>query len=139
MPANRPTSSSSAKRFFAATLAGLTAPLLVVFALAICFGNLPTASNLLSLLPLSAMFSLLSVAPWFVLKNEDVATRWFVSILIPVGLAVDASALMMLLEYHNHTAATAMHYDGWFVLANGIWAMVVSLSAASVSYKLQKT
>ncbi|CAN5232117.1 hypothetical protein BH11CYA1_BH11CYA1_35760 [soil metagenome] len=142
MSANSTNTLSSAKRFFAATLAGMAAPLLVVTLLALCFGKPPTAALLLSLLPLSAMFSLLSVAPWFILKNEQITTRWFVSLLIPVGLAVDASALMMLLEYHAHasgansgaSAATSLHYDGMFVVANGIWAMVVSLAAAGLSH-----
>ncbi|MFA6210717.1 MAG: hypothetical protein WC714_14900 [Candidatus Obscuribacterales bacterium] len=131
-------STSPAKRFFAATLAGIAAPLVVITALAICFGNLPTAANLLGLLPLSLMLSLLSVAPWFILQREALATRWFVSIVIPVGLAIDASAILMLLEAHSnsYSSAAVTHYNGWFVVGNGIWAMVVSLAAASVSHWL---
>lgn len=117
-------------RFFSSVLAGIFAPMAVLFSVVLCLGAILPLHLLLATIPLSAFLALLAAAPWPALSNESIATRWFVSLLIPVGALFDVSAFLALFSNNSR-------YDAAFVVFNVIWALLAAGSTAATAHWLK--
>lgn len=117
-------------RFFSSVLVGIFAPIAVLFSLGLCLGGILPLHLLLATIPLSALLSLLAAAPWPALSSESVATRWFVSLIIPVGAIFDVAAFLALFSQNSR-------YDTAFVVGNVIWALLAAGSTAATAHWLK--
>jgi hypothetical protein len=126
-----PSIASAPLRFVASALAGVAAPTLAFSLLALCLGVLPPLALLLGTLPMSALMSLLATACWFIGPSESKLTRWIVGLFIPVALAFEASAFLMLINSGSNS-----RFDGWFVVGNVAWALVASVAAIATADRL---
>lgn len=93
-------------------------------------GSLLPLHLLLATIPLSAFLALLAAAPWPALSNESIATRWFVSLIIPVGALFDVSAFLALFSNNSR-------YDAAFVVFNVIWALLAAGATAWTAHWLK--
>lgn len=117
-------------RFASSVLAGILAPMAVLTLIGLGAGSLPPLHLLLATIPLSAFLALLAAAPWPALSNESIATRWFVSLIIPVGALFDVSAFLALFSSDSR-------YDAAFVVFTVIWALLAAGATAWTAHWLK--
>lgn len=121
-----------AARFLCSAAVGTFAPAVVLALVALCFGAVPTPSILLSTLPLSLLLATLAALSWPILRSESTATRYFVSIFLPTGMAFCATALL------NILGGPQGRFDTSFIVFNVIWALIASCPAAVVYHILER-